>query len=294
MRAPDPTRGGGSGARAEESVARARQRHERPAGRTAREAGPAGDAGSAERWRSLFARRLRSHLAAPVRVEITDNTYTMISFSRRAGAYCVRLHHMFLTAPPPVVETLAGYIRGDDRRASAFLDDFIHDHRRLIRHVPPVQRQRRLPLRSAGRVHDLAGILAEVCAGFFPRERGHVAIAWAPTPRVALPRSSIKLGSYSADTQIIRIHPALDQTAVPRFFVKWIVFHEMLHHEFREALKARRGRIHTEEFERRERDFPGYREALRWERHHLDLLLWWSPPVTVPGFARASRRVRSA
>jgi hypothetical protein len=48
---------------------------------------------------------------------VTDNTYTMLSFSRRGGTYRVRLHHMFLAAPGDLVELLGRYIKGDHRQA---------------------------------------------------------------------------------------------------------------------------------------------------------------------------------
>lgn len=248
----------------------------RPVARSAR-AATEPEAGAWDRWRAQFARRMRTRLLAPVELEITDNTYTMISFSRRDGSYRVRLHHMFLGAPDEVLSRLAGYIRGDDPAASGSLDQYIHRNRRLIRQLPPVARQRRLPLQAQGRVHHLRELLEEVGAELLPGAAAEVAIAWAPAPRVRLPRRSIKLGSYSADTQIIRIHPALDQPEVPAYFVRWIIFHELLHHLFREDLKARRGRVHTPEFCERERAFPELQEAIEWERQHLDLLLWWDP-----------------
>jgi predicted metal-dependent hydrolase len=225
-----------------------------------------------------LARRLRTRLATTVDVDLTDNTYTMISFSRRQAAYCLRLHHMFLDAEDHVLDALSSYVRGDDRRASAVLDAFIQKNRRRIRQISPRQKQQRLLLNAQGQHYDLASLLDDVqeqCFGDLIRD---VAIAWAPAPQVALPRRSIKLGSYSADTQIIRIHPALDQPAVPEFFVRWIIYHELLHHIFRADLKARNGRVHTPEFCRLERQFPEYREALLWERRHLDTLLWWEPP----------------
>lgn len=225
-----------------------------------------------------LARRLRRKLKVPLDLEITDNSYTMVSFSQRHGAYRVRLHRMFLAASDTVVATLVGYINDTDRQASIRLDDYIHLHRQMIRRIPPRIRWQQLPLRSCGRVYDLNEILREVCAEFFDFNSGEVAIAWAPAPRVRLPRHSIKLGSYGADTQIIRIHPALDQPAVPRLFVRWIVYHELLHHVFRRELKKRRGRIHTQKFTRRERLFPEYQKAMFWERRNLDILLRWKPP----------------
>jgi len=235
-------------------------------------------AGNLERERVALTRRLRLRLAAVVDLELTNNTYTMITFSRRGAIFHLRLHHMFLSADEEIVEALAKYVGGDDRQASATLDAYIHTNRKLIRQVSPVQRQRRLPLLTQGRVHDLAPLLAEVREQSFSTLARDVAIAWAPSPRVRLPRRSIKLGSYSADTQIIRIHPALDQAGVPEFFIRWIIHHELLHHLFRADLKARNGRVHTPEFTRLERQFPEFRAALAWERRNLDLLLWWEPP----------------
>src|SRR5262249_3482385 len=50
----------------------------------------------------VLVRRLEASLGAGVELNVTDNTYTMISFSRRGGAYRVRLHHMFLWLPEPL------------------------------------------------------------------------------------------------------------------------------------------------------------------------------------------------
>jgi hypothetical protein len=88
------------------------------------------------------------------------------------------------------------------------------------------------------------------------------------------PRKSIKMGSYSADSKVIRIHPALDQPVVPRYFVEWIVFHEMLHHVYR-TRRGEDGRrcVHPPEFIEHERRFHDYKRAQAWEDENLDLLL---------------------
>lgn len=231
-------------------------------------------------------RRLQARVAQPLQVRVTDNVHTMLSFSRQGEVLQVRLHHMFVHAGPTVVEALARYIRGADTEASAALDRFIQHNRRLIRRVPAHVRQRRVRIHPQGRWHDLQAIFDGLNARFFGGAIG-AAITWGPAPRALLPRKSIKLGSYSADARLIRIHPALDQAAVPRFFVEWIVFHEMLHH--RHGVRRREGRrcIHTERFLAEERAFPHYEAARRWETENLDLLLSWAPgsarhPVTIP------------
>ena len=81
------------------------------------------------------------------------------------------------------------------------------------------------------------------------------------------------MGSYSVEDRLIRIHPSLDRPDVPRYFVEWIVFHEMLHQVFDIPKVNGRRRFHTPEFLERESQFEHYERARRWERRHLDHLL---------------------
>ena len=69
---------------------------------------------------------------------------------------------------------------------------------------------------------------------------------------------------------MIRIHPLLDQPFVPRWFLEYVLYHEMLHSVVPdETNSAGRRRIHTAEFYRRERAFPRYRRARQWEDENL-------------------------
>jgi hypothetical protein len=224
-------------------------------------------------WRRLLERRLRARLGAPVEVDLHDNTHTMVTFQRVGGRFSVRLHHMFLKAQEPVLDALAGFIRGTDPDSSAELDRYIEQNRSLIRRPSPAKLRRRLELLPRGKHHDLSSILEALNRRYF-RSRIRVNIAYSLAPRARRPRKSIKMGSYSADSKVIRIHPALDQPRVPRFFVEWIVFHEMLHHVHR-ARRAPDGRrcVHTPEFLAHERRFHDFSRAQAWEDRNLDLLL---------------------
>ena len=83
------------------------------------------------------------------------------------------------------------------------------------------------------------------------------------------------MGSYSVEDQLIRIHPSLDRTYVPRFFIESVVFHEMLHHIHPIPIKGGRRQYHTEEFLANERRFPRYMDAKKWERANIDRLLFY-------------------
>jgi hypothetical protein len=210
-------------------------------------------------------------LAERVRLTIHDNRSTMVSFRRRTGEVHYRVHHMFLDAPHEVVRALAhfaGTTRGSAGRrrdAGARIDAYVREHRARIG-APRVDR-----LEPRGRVHDLQAIydrLNAACFGGAIEAR----IGWGPV-RNAGRRRSIKTGVYVQDARVIRIHPTLDRPAVPEFYVAMVVFHEMLH----QAVPAREvnGRriVHGPEFRRRERAYPDFLRAKRWEEANLDLLL---------------------
>jgi hypothetical protein len=81
------------------------------------------------------------------------------------------------------------------------------------------------------------------------------------------------MGSYSVEERLIRIHRSLDRGFVPRFFVEWIVYHEMLHQVHDIKLKNGRREFHSRAFLAEEARFDQYAAARAWERRFLDQLL---------------------
>ncbi len=179
----------------------------------------------------------------------------------------VRLHRMFLAADPRVVEALAAWMTGRRTRAAGpLLDGFIAAHRHLVTCKPPS------PVRviTRGLYHDLQVYYREVNRDEFDGAV-NVPVTWGRLPTLRR-RRSIRLGSYSADDHLIRIHPHLDQSFVPEFFVRYIVFHEMLHAFLGiEVGPTGRRRIHTREFNARERAYPDFARAVAWHDDHANL-----------------------
>jgi hypothetical protein len=218
-------------------------------------------------------RRIRAHLPrGRVQVTLTDNRYTMISVRRipKEGRYEVRLHHMFADADPVITRALARYIADNDADASRVLGDFIDVNSGHVR-----GRARRAPaqvLFTAGEHHDLRQIFDELNARYF-ENRIEAAITWGARTGRPRRRNSIKMGSYSVEERLIRIHRSLDRSFVPRFFVAWIVFHEMLHQVHDIRVKNGRREFHSKAFLADEAQFEHYDEARLWERRHLDAIL---------------------
>ena len=215
---------------------------------------------------------LSRELGLPVRLSVTDNRSTMISFRRAPAALRLRLHHMFLDAPDPVVRAVADYAGRGQRRAGRVLDDFIRREQPRIRQERDATDERYTP---EGRYFHLEEIRDRLNERFF---QGGVraTIGWGRTPGRRR-RKSIRLGVYDHQTREIRIHPALDHPEVPRFFVEFIVFHEMLHQLFPSSNGPGRRVHHPRGFRDRERAYPLYEAAIAWERENLRALLHRKP-----------------
>lgn len=220
--------------------------------------------------RQALERRLQAAHPGHVILSITDNRHSIISHSCHGGVLRVRLHHMFLDAPAKVQEALVRYVVRGDREASIRVGLYIEENGyRLARRRP-----RNVPIHTKGRHHDLLAIFQEVNERYF---QGSVSalVTWG---RRAVrdkrkPRRAIKLGSYNGHERIIRIHPALDRAWVPRYFVAFVVFHEMLHHVYPAAREGGRRVLHPPELVEHEREFRYYQRAIDWEARHIARLL---------------------
>jgi hypothetical protein len=216
-----------------------------------------------------LARTLSANLGFPVRLYVTDNRSTMVSFRKGLATLQLRVHHMFLDAPTEVIRALADYSGRGRPRAGRVIDSFVKNRSDAIRKEHPSKAAR--SLEAAGQHHDLLRYYAELNVRHFDGAvQAH--IGWGTFSRRRR-RRSIRMGVYDHDTRTIRIHPALDRPEVPAYFVAFIVFHEMLHQAVPGRSRGGRNEYHSVEFRRRERTFPDYARAIAWEKKHLGLLL---------------------
>lgn len=187
----------------------------------------------------------------------------------------LRLHALFDEAPPELHGAVASWIRSGGRagRACRAIDLWIREG---LERLPPEA----LPaaeLRAHGAAHDLAALAEELrrehFAAEFPSADALPPLTWGRgSPGRA--RHSLRLGSCNPDGGLVRIHPVLDQPAVPRFFVRYVLHHELLHAVI-PPRPSRSGRWvhHGPDFRARERAYPDYERALRWEDEHIGRLL---------------------
>jgi hypothetical protein len=192
-------------------------------------------------------------------IVITDNSTSMLSIKERKGIAIVRLNRMFLYAGDSVLNEIADYIK-HNRKKTLLIREFINRHTHSLKKNPP----RKVTIRTEGRYHDLKEIYHSINQEYFS-EKISASITWgAKSPKRAAAKRT--LGSYSYHSNIIRINPQLDSTKVPRYYMEFLVYHEMLHAEI--GVKRDNGRriVHSREFKKREKEFSLYKRAVAWEK----------------------------
>jgi len=134
---------------------------------------------------------------------------------------------------------------------------------------PKLPMQGQLNLRHEGTHFDLRPIFDDLNERYFRgRLRGYK-ITWGRR-RKHRPREYFIFGTIQEEDRVIRINPWLDQKFVPLWFLEYILYHEMLHAVVPDKPQGNGRRcVHTDEFNRREREFRFYKRARRWEDENL-------------------------
>jgi hypothetical protein len=224
-----------------------------------------------------------------VRLTLTENRSVLLSFKRAQGVVHLRLHRMFLHAPPAVVRAVAGGVRRRSRNADGEVRRFMNENLHRVRRVP-----RKLPpLVSAGRAHDLKLVFDRLNARFFGGGL-RVPLTWGRGGGRAR-RGGLTFGSYDPVLGLIRIHPVLDRRDVPLYFLESVVYHEMLHHHLG-GVPDRSGRTlyHSRAFREAESRYPWQAEALAWEKENLPRLLKASRELDQQRRSQSRRLSRTA
>jgi predicted metal-dependent hydrolase len=190
---------------------------------------------------------------------ITNNSTSMLSISEKNNSVFIRLHRMFLAAGKEVLNELSDYIKGTKRK-TPLIRNFIKSNTHKITERPP----RKFYVKTQGNYYNLLDIYHSINNEYFS---GHVSasITWGTKgPRRSARRRT--LGSYTNQNRMIRINPILDTRIVPRYFLEYIVYHEMLHADIGIEKDNNRRIIHSKEFKRREKMFKHYERAVSWEK----------------------------
>lgn len=191
-----------------------------------------------------------------MRLLINENHSTMISV--RDGRLSV--HRIFLSAPDEVLEALARFVKGTEKR-NPLLQRYIQEQMRMCDYSSRVSKQN---LIVQGRIFDLQALYDEVNGRYFNHSL-NLSITWFGQRRRR--RSRMTFGLYYENLKLIKIHRLLDAPWVKREFVAFTIYHEMLHAVIPSRVTAKgRHCHHGPEFKRKEREFEQYAQVIAWEQ----------------------------
>jgi hypothetical protein len=139
--------------------------------------------------------------------------------------------------------------------------------RKASRATLPLQRQ--FSFNEKGRFFNLRAHFDKLNARYFGgRLRGYT-IVWGRR-RKQRPRDCIVFGTIQEDDRVIRVHPLLDRSFVPTWFLQYVIYHEMCHAVVKDRFDSSGRRIvHHAKFFTRERKFRWFRRAKLWENENL-------------------------
>jgi len=205
---------------------------------------------------------LETELAAPVDIALTRNRSVVLYSRKKNGKFQIRMHQLFLHADRRIISALAELINKGSKPARIIINNYLKSHRRRIESD---KTRRTLILNPKGKVYDLQKILKEIAPKYGLSARG-LRITWSDA-RIRRGQQSIRLGSYNHEEKLIRVHSSLDDESVPLYFVKYIVYHELLHALIPPEGGRGRRNFHPGEYHQLEKKFEHYQAARRFEKH---------------------------
>jgi predicted SprT family Zn-dependent metalloprotease len=185
-----------------------------------------------------------------VDMTLTRNRTSMASIRFVSERHArLRLHESFVRSPDTVQDALVGYLRTRRKK-------YWHTICAYARTISVPAPARITPCHTRGCVYDLSMLAEEVNTTYFDGKLD-CRVGWGKRGRVMGGRS-IRYGSCNVASRLIRIHPLLDDTRVPVDFVRYILYHEMLHLVIPPEYQGGRRMDHPVAFRRMERQFPDF------------------------------------
>lgn len=211
-------------------------------------------------------RQIGRRRSIPV-IDIEFYPYTELrhTIRERSRHVYVRISDIFLDAPLEVHRALAFIMVAllFKKRASEEYNRIYIDYTRLprIRKARSQVRRRRgykIILTAQGRYYDLDAMFERLNRRYFGGSLRKPVLTWSKQNTIST------LGNHDPEHKVITISRRLDSASVPRWFVEYILYHEMLHVKHPPRFVNGRYRFHTKDFEADEQRFLHYKEAIRW------------------------------
>jgi hypothetical protein len=200
--------------------------------------------------------------APHVAVEFRPFANANSSIRMEEGRLWVRIADVLEGVPAGVLEALAWILLSKLYRRpvpKAHTDRYRrYLNRKEMRRALQLLRQSRghkLAGPPAGRHYNLEAVFEELNMAYFHGLMARPLLGWTRRP------SRTTLGHFDPSHNTIVINSILDNPAVPRMALEYVLFHEMLHLRYPVDQRGSRRCVHTPEFKQAEKQFSGWKEA---------------------------------
>ena len=217
-----------------------------------------------------FQKQLERAANRKVKLRINDNHSTMLSVKWEPDCTKVSMHRMFLEAPQNIMDAVACHIRKKNSVVAPKVKAYIEDKLRTLDYSHEIDKE---GLSTKGNVYDLQEMFDEINATYF-KNSVKLMITWFGNPSHRS-RTKVTFGLYYEPLRLIKIHRMMDRRFFPEYFVKFVIYHEMLHHVSPSYYDEKgRHKIHTKEFKELEKKFIDYERAEAWlEKHQKNFFI---------------------
>lgn len=219
--------------------------------------------------RRIFAEKLADYhkLAKSLDIEVNFYPYAGLNNTIRLNDYRVRVRisDILADAPLSVHRALAAILvaklfrRRVDEGCEQIFKEYVSTPE-ILKASDRARRKRgyKQITTHLGKVYDLEEIFQKLNKSYFDGQLKKPVLSWSQrkTRRI--------LGHHDSVHNAIIISKTLDSPDVPRYFVEYVLYHEMLHIKHKAKIVRGRCYYHTPEFYLDEKRFRQYRQAMRW------------------------------
>lgn len=215
-----------------------------------------------------FQEQLENSAGIKLRLKINDNRSTMLSVKWEPDCTKVSLHRMFLQAPQNVMQALACYLKGEDRKLAPSIKAYIENNLQRLDYSHELDFSQ---LETKGRIYDLEKMYHHLNAEYFDEPLG-LHMTWFGERRRRVCKR-VTFGLYHDPLRLIKINRLLDNKYFPDYFVSYVIYHEMLHYVCPTYVDENGYKhIHSKAFKEREKKFKHFKEAQQWIRDNQNYL----------------------
>ena len=201
--------------------------------------------------RGKLARYFSEKTGLQVLLRLHANKSSWLTFKKESGTLFLSLHQHFLQCDQEIIDDVVSMLKGK-RGLSARSRSLLFSMEHPIKEVE---------LEPIGRCWNLNDLYEEVEEDYFSNLG--LKITWFGEP--VKKRGRITLGQYDSASKLIKVHRLLDSDKIPKFLLKFIIYHEILHSIYSPKPHLRGYlSIHPKEFKTKEKEFKEYGAAQSW------------------------------